>query len=107
MSAAPSIEDVVRFHVETAIKLVGRDAVLALLGEAPASPTVAGSSSSVTSDPPSSPEKGRGRRPGCTVTAEHRCSWKMTDGSQCKNARKSNGFCGIHVAKIDLIDLHQ
>lgn len=85
-------QELARFHVETAIKLIGREAVVALLTTAPAAVTTSGGA-------------GRGRRPGAAPD-DTRCQWILTDGSQCKNAHTTTTtYCKIHATKIDLIDL--
>ena len=84
-------QELARFHIETAIKLIGREAVVALLARA-AAPAAGGAG-------------GRGRRPGA-APEESRCQWILTDGTQCKNAHMTaTSYCKIHIAKIDLIDL--
>jgi hypothetical protein len=78
-------EELARFHIETAIKLVGRDNVIAMV------------TATATA--------GRGRRPGA-ASDDTRCQWKLTDGTQCKNAHNTEKvYCKIHSGKVDLIDL--
>ena len=90
-------EELARFHIETAIKLVGRDRVLAMLVSTPA-PAAGGAGAAHQKD-------NRGRRPGAAPD-DARCQWKLTDGSQCKNAKTTDkGYCKIHAGKVDLIDL--
>lgn len=95
----PTPEELARFHIETAIQLVGRERVLALL----VSPVETAQVSS-----PAAPAGGagaRGRRPGAAPD-DARCKWKMTDGTQCKNAHTAEAvYCKIHAGKIDLIEL--
>jgi len=94
----PTPEELARFHIETAIQLVGRERVLALIiptvAAAPAAaPAAAGGAGA------------RGRRPGAAPD-DARCKWKMSDGTQCKNAHTAEAqYCKIHVGKIDLIEL--
>jgi hypothetical protein len=77
-------EELARFHIETAIKLIGRDSVIAMV---------------------TAPAAGRGRRPGA-ASDDTRCQWKLTDGSRCKNAHNTEKiYCKIHSGKVDLIDL--
>lgn len=89
-------EELARLHIETAIKLVGRESVLAMVPAVPA-PAAGGAGA---------PQKdNRGRRPGAAPD-DARCQWKLTDGSRCKNAKADEkGYCKIHAAKVDLIDL--
>lgn len=90
--------ELARLHIETAIKLVGRDTVLAMVAAAPA-PAAGGAGA------PTQQKDSRGRRPGAAPD-DMRCQWKLTDGSQCKNAMTTEmGYCKIHIAKVDLIDL--
>ncbi len=90
-------QELARFHIETAIKLIGREAVVALLSAAP--PAAAGGAGAPAA------AAGRGRRPGA-APEESRCQWILTDGTQCKNAyTAATSYCKIHIAKIDLIDL--
>lgn len=89
-------QELARFHIETAIKLVGREAVVAMLTTS----AVAGGAGA-----PAATGGGRGRRPGAAPD-DARCQWILTDGTQCKNAHTSTTtYCKIHAAKIDLIDL--
>jgi hypothetical protein len=91
-------QELARFHVETAIKLVGREAVVAMLTAAPAAAGGCGSA-------PAAASGGRGRRPGA-ASDDTRCQWILTDGNQCKNAHTTvTSYCKIHATKIDLIDL--
>lgn len=86
-------QELARFHIETAIKLIGRDGVVALL--TPDATTTAAPLAAA----------GRGRRPGA-APSEARCHWKLIDGSQCKNAHPTEtNYCKMHSGKIDLIDL--
>ena len=97
-------EELARFHIETAIKLIGRDRVLVMMASLPAPPAAggAGISASLTAAPQ---KDNRGRRPGAAPD-DARCQWKLTDGSQCKNAKTTDkGYCKIHVTKMDLIEL--
>lgn len=91
-------QELARFHVETAIKLVGREAIVAMLTAPAAAAPANGGCGSATAG-------GRGRRPGAAPD-DTRCQWILTDGSQCKNAHTTTTtYCKIHAAKIDLIDL--
>lgn len=93
-------EELARFHIETAIKLVGRDRVLVIMASIPVLPATGGAGG-----PTSVQKDNRGRRPGAAPD-EARCQWKLTDGSQCKNAKTTDkGYCKIHAAKVDLIEL--
>ena len=90
-------EELARFHIETAIKLIGREQVLVMLASAPA-PATGGAGAPHQKD-------NRGRRPGAAPD-DTRCQWKLTDSSQCKNAKAGEkGYCKIHVGKVDLIEL--
>ena len=85
-------EELARLHIETAIKLVGRETVLAMIGPAPTAAATGGAGA-------------RGRRPGAAPD-DARCQWKMADDSQCKNAKAAEkDYCRIHATKVDLIDL--
>lgn len=96
MSHTP--EDLARFHLETALALTNKEFIGEWLGGAPAPAAGAGGA------PQAPAHAGRGRRPGAASDAE-RCAWKLTDGSQCKNAHHAgNSYCKIHVGKIHLID---
>ena len=87
-------EELARLHIETAIKLVGQETVLAMVAAAKPAPA-----------PAPAIKDNRGRRPGA-APEDTRCQWKMTDGSQCKNAKTAEkGYCKIHVTKVDLIEL--
>ena len=93
-------EELARFHIETAIKLIGRDRVLAML--ASSAPAAGGAGASLTAP---TQKDNRGRRPGAAPD-DARCQWKLTDGSQCKNAKTTDkGYCKIHAGKVDLIEL--
>jgi hypothetical protein len=98
--------ELARLHIETAIKLVGRETVLAMV--AAASAPAAGGATGVTASltgAPTQQKDSRGRRPGAAPD-DMRCQWKLTDGSQCKNAMTAEmGYCKIHITKVDLIDL--
>ena len=98
MSHTP--EDLARFHLETALALTNKEFIGAWLGGAPApAPAAAGGAGA-----PAPAHGGRGRRPGAASDAE-RCAWKLTDGTQCKNAHHAgNSYCKIHIGKIHLID---
>lgn len=86
-------QELARFHIETAIKLIGREAVVAMLTVGNAGPAANGGAG------------GRGRRPGAAPD-DTRCQWILTDGTQCKNAHTTTTtYCKIHVSKVDLIDL--
>jgi hypothetical protein len=91
-------EELARFHIETAIKLIGREQVLVMLALAPATGATGGAGAPHQKD-------NRGRRPGAAPD-DTRCQWKLTDSSQCKNAKAGEkGYCKIHVGKVDLIEL--
>lgn len=96
MSHTP--EDLARFHLETALALTSKEFIGAWIGGAPAGGAAA------PAPAPAPAHTGRGRRPGAASDAD-RCAWKLTDGSQCKNAHHAgNSYCKIHVGKIHLID---
>jgi hypothetical protein len=101
MSHTP--EDLARFHLETALALTNKEFIGAWLGAGVGVcvgvAAAAGAAAAAAGAP-----AGRGRRPGAASDAE-RCAWKLTDGSQCKNAHHTgNSYCKIHVGKIHLID---
>ena len=91
-----SSEELARLHIDTAVKLVGKEFVtqyLALISLIP---------SAVAAVP--EPKAGRGRKPGA-APAESRCAWNAGQESHCKNKRfESNSYCKIHVSKIHLVD---
>ena len=110
MSHTP--EDLARFHLETALVLTNKEFIGAWLGAGvgvagAAGVGVAGAAVPAAGGagaPAPAGHAGRGRRPGAASDAE-RCAWKLTDGSQCKNAHHAgNSYCKIHVGKIHLID---
>ena len=94
-----SSEELARLHIDTAVKLVGKEFVtqyLALIPLISSTPSVA---AAVTE-----PKAGRGRKPGA-APAESRCAWNAGQESHCKNKRfESNSYCKIHVGKIHLVD---
>jgi hypothetical protein len=79
-----------------------------MVAAAPVPAVAAGGATGVTTSltgAPAQQKDNRGRRPGAAPD-DMRCQWKLTDGSQCKNAMTTDvGYCKIHVAKVDLIDL--
>jgi|688.fasta_scaffold1174359_2 hypothetical protein len=96
-------EELARFHIETAIKLIGREQVLVMLASTPAPATGATGATGGAGAPHQ--KDNRGRRPGAAPD-DTRCQWKLTDSSQCKNAKAGEkGYCKIHVGKVDLIEL--
>jgi hypothetical protein len=104
MSHTP--EDLARFHLETALALTNKEFIGAWLGAGVGVAAAAAGGAGVAAGGASAPagHAGRGRRPGAASDAE-RCAWKLTDGSQCKNAHHAgNSYCKIHVGKIHLID---
>ena len=89
-----SSEELARLHIDTAVKLVGKEFVSQYLATVatPATTSVA------------EPKAGRGRKPGA-APAESRCNWNVGQDSHCKNKRfESNSYCKIHVGKIHLVD---
>jgi hypothetical protein len=95
-------QELARFHIEIAIKLIGREAVLALVTAPPVPAAAAGGAGAPAA---AAAGAGRGRRPGAAPD-ETRCQWILTDSTQCKNAHTAaTTYCKIHAAKIDLIDL--
>jgi hypothetical protein len=89
-----SSEELARLHIDTAIKLVGKEFVTQYLAAIPAPPVPA----------PTESKSGRGRKPGA-APAESRCAWNAGQESHCKNKRfESNSYCKIHVGKIHLVD---
>lgn len=87
-----SSEELARLHIDTAVKLMGKEFVSQYLA--------------TTSAPVSTTESksGRGRKPGA-APAESRCAWNAGQDSHCKNKRfESNSYCKIHVSKIHLVD---
>ena len=93
-----SAPDLVKLHVETAVKLSSVARVQTILD---------GYSSSSPSSSPTHSEavkSTRGRRPGAAA-AETRCQWNVNSDAQCKNNKKDgNSYCGMHLGKIHLID---
>ena len=91
-----SSEELARLHIDTAVKLVGKEFVtqyLALIPLIPSTPSAG-----------PEPKAGRGRKPGA-APAESRCNWNAGQESHCKNKRfESNSYCKIHVSKIHLVD---
>lgn len=87
-----SSEELARLHIDTAVKLVGKEFVSQYLATVAAPTSVA------------EPKSGRGRKPGA-APAESRCAWNASQDSHCKNKRfESNSYCKIHVGKIHLVD---
>jgi hypothetical protein len=83
-------EKLARIHLDCALRLTGRDFLVAWLAE-----------TQTTTNTTTSP--GRGRRPGAAEDT-HRCTWKRTGGPQCKNGRVADSqFCKIHVTKAHLL----
>ena len=88
-----SSEELARLHIDTAVKLMGKEFVTQYLALIP---------SAVAAVP--EPKAGRGRKPGA-APAESRCNWNAGQESHCKNKRfESNSYCKIHVSKIHLVD---
>jgi hypothetical protein len=91
-----SSEELARLHIDTAVKLVGKEFVSQYLATAVAAPPAPTSVAE--------PKSGRGRKPGA-APAESRCAWNAGQESHCKNKRfESNSYCKIHVGKIHLVD---
>lgn len=88
-------EELARIHLETAIALTNTDTILAWMTKP-------------HSTPPSSPiasggGKPRGRKPGAAAE-ESRCTWMLTSGGQCKNAKvEGSSHCKIHAIKSTAI----
>lgn len=88
-----SSEELARLHIDTAVKLMGKEFVSQYLASVAAAPTTV-----------AEPKAGRGRKPGA-APAESRCAWNAGQESHCKNKRfESNSYCKIHVGKIHLVD---
>ncbi len=88
-----SSEELARLHIDTAVKLMGKEFVVQHLATV-ATPAPA----------PAAASSGRGRKPGA-APAESRCAWNAGQESHCKNKRfESNSYCKIHVGKIHLVD---
>ena len=91
-----SSEELARLHIDTAVKLMGKEFVTQYLAALP--------SVSVAAAAGPEPKAGRGRKPGA-APAESRCNWNAGQESHCKNKRfESNSYCKIHVGKIHLVD---
>jgi hypothetical protein len=88
-----SSQELARLHIDTAVKLMGKEYVSQYLASVAAAPTAV-----------AEPKAGRGRKPGA-APAESRCNWNTGQESHCKNKRfESNSYCKIHVGKIHLVD---
>jgi hypothetical protein len=93
---AATPEQLARHHIDLAIQLTNRTFVELYVTQCPTTTVT-------TTGPPASPKSGRGRRPGAAPT-EQRCSWKMADDAQCKNAKTAQTeFCKLHVSKASLV----
>ncbi|NDE15533.1 hypothetical protein EBZ80_11445 [bacterium] len=55
--------------------------------------------------PVPAPSSGRGRKPGVVAVADERCTWTLTDGTQCKNRHLTDStYCRIHLKQVHLVD---
>ena len=98
-------EELARFHIETAIKLIGREQVLVMIASTSAPAPGATAATGGAGAPTPHQKDNRGRRPGAAPD-DTRCQWKLLDDSRCKNARAGDkGYCKIHAGKMDLIEL--
>lgn len=85
-------ETVARWHMDTAIQLVGKDIIMEWI-QMP----VANSQKS---------KDGRGRKPGA-APADKRCHWSLQDGSLCKNAmREGSAFCKTHASRAAALGIN-
>jgi len=86
-------EELARLHLETAVALMSREFVLQWIGQQGLDPAPA----------PAAPASGRGRKPGAAA-AEVRCTWSLSAGGQCKNAKiAGSDHCKIHADKAAAI----
>lgn len=85
-------QTVARWHMDTAIQLVGKDIIMEWI-QMP----VANSQKS---------KDGRGRKPGAAPD-DKRCHWSLQDGSQCKNAmREGSAFCKTHASRAAALGIN-
>ena len=85
-------QTVARWHMDTAIQLVGKDIIMEWI-QMP----VANSQKS---------KDGRGRKPGA-APADKRCHWSLQDGSLCKNAmREGSAFCKTHASRAAALGIN-
>lgn len=98
MAAAPDPIQLARIHFDAAMALVGAQQLGAWLS---------GAGSGVLSKAPTpvSASSGRGRKPGAVAAADERCTWTLTDGTQCKNRHLTDStYCRIHLKQVHLVD---
>lgn len=96
MAAAQDPVQLARIHFDAAMALVGAQQVEAWFAGA-------GAPSKAPTPVPAS--SGRGRKPGAVAAADERCTWTLTDGTQCKNRHLTDStYCRIHLKQVHLVD---
>lgn len=94
MAAAQDPVTLARIHFDAAVALVGAQQVGAWLAGTPAKAPA-----------PAPASSGRGRKPGAVAAADERCTWTLTDGTQCKNRHLTDStYCRIHLKQVHLVD---
>lgn len=87
-----------RLHFDTAVALVGAQQVASWVSSAAAAAAPAAGSGGGAGT-------GRGRKPGSVAAADERCTWTLTDGTQCKNRHQADStYCRIHLKQVHLVD---